>query len=128
MQLSSVGLALLLTASFQVSAAKAHDEWANGKPVPDWVKQSCCGPADAHHLRPDQVHDEGDYYIVDGYEGRINKRSTQILPSQDGSYWIFYRDKGVSCTPGWTGGVATQYCSDQGDQSNIYCFFVPMDF
>ena len=28
--------------------AAAHDVWADGSPVPAWVKSSCCGPA-AHH-------------------------------------------------------------------------------
>jgi hypothetical protein len=69
-----------------LSPTNAHDYWADGKAVPNWVKASCCGPADAHHLRPDQVHkfsrDEAkklrpkyakllgsylDYYVVDGY-------------------------------------------------------------
>jgi hypothetical protein len=88
----------------------AHDIWSDGKPVPAWIKASCCGPADAHHLRPDQVHRvSDDYYEVDGYTRKIPVQ--QALPSQDGDYWIFYRDD--------TGGTA---------QSGIYCFFVPMAF
>ena len=59
--------------------------------MPTWVKASCCGPDDAHHLRPDQVHRvSDDYYMVDGYRYRIPARDA--LPSQDGDYWIFYRD------------------------------------
>jgi hypothetical protein len=49
-----------------------------------------------------------DYYSVDGYVRRIPVG--QALPSQDGDYWIFYRDDG------------------SGIQSGVYCFFVPMDF
>ena len=87
----------------------AHDQWANGGPVPDWVKASCCGPADAHHLRPDQVHRiSEDMYQVDGF-GKVLSR--MALPSQDGDYWIFYRD-----------------ASPTAVQSNVYCFFVPMNF
>ena len=37
------------------SAAHAHDRRDNGESVPVWVKTECCGPTDAHHLRPDQV-------------------------------------------------------------------------
>ena len=93
-------------------AAGAHDLWANGNTVPTWVKASCRGPADAHHLRPDQVHRvSDDYYRVDGYRYRIPARDA--LPSQDGDYWIFYRDGG-------DGG--------DGAQSIVYCFFVPMNF
>ena len=62
-----------------------------------------------HHLTPDQVHRiSADYYMVDGYHQRIPASSA--LPSQDGDYWIFYRDDGG------------------GSQSGVYCFFVPMDF
>jgi hypothetical protein len=102
--LAALGATLALAAP-----ASAHDYWADGKPIPDWVKASCCGPADAHHLRPDQVHRvSDDYYEVDGYYHRVPV--SQALPSQDGDYWIFYRDN----------------LSD--GQSGIYCFFVPMDF
>ena len=100
-------IAVLLFA-LSASGAEAHDYWSDGKPVPDWVKASCCGPADAHHLRPDQVHRISDeFYSVDGYVRRIPVG--QALPSLDGDYWIFYRDDGG------------------GSQSGVYCFFVPMD-
>jgi hypothetical protein len=90
-------------------SAGAHDVWANGETVPSWVKASCCGPDDAHHLRPDQVHRiSDDYYKVDGYRYRIPAKDA--LPSQDGDYWIFYRE-GLN-----------------GAQSIVYCFFVPMNF
>lgn len=117
-----------------MSFAHAHDYWADGKKVPDWVKASCCGPADAHHLSPAQVHgpmsreeayafmngadlpvstkessDESRYYVVDGYQRVIP--SGLALPSQDGDYWIFYRDDGPI-----------------NGQSGVYCFFVPMAF
>ena len=60
---------------FLSGAAEAHDAWADGKAVPGWVKQSCCGPADAHHLRPDQVHRVSEeFYTVDGYFNKIPAR------------------------------------------------------
>lgn len=103
----SLSLALIFSLA-SAPAALSHDQWSNGGKVPDWVKQSCCGPADAHHLTPDQVHDMGTYYIVDGYHRKIPH--DQVLPSQDGDYWIFYNNY-----------------STYG-QSAVYCFFVPMDF
>ena len=102
-------LRLAAALALGVAPALAHDQWADGKAIPGWVKSACCGPADAHHLRPDQVHRVSDeYYTVDGYVRRIPVR--QALPSQDGDYWIFYRDDA------------------SGRQSGVYCFFVPMDF
>src|ERR1700733_8815209 len=102
--LAAFGATLTLAAT-----ASAHDYWADGKPIPNWVKASCCGPADAHHLRPDQcTASPTTIYEVDGYHRRLPV--SQALPSQDRDYWIFYRD-------------------DRSDgQSGMYCFFVPMDF
>ena len=110
------GLIAILGALAAVPAC-AHDQWANGAPVPFWVKSSCCGPADAHHLTPDQVHRYSDYYRVDGYNRRIP--IAVALPSQDGDYWIFYREKDGA--PGVNG-------AGSGGQSGVYCFFVPMAF
>jgi hypothetical protein len=87
--------------------ARAHDQWADGKPIPQWVKSSCCGPDEAHHLRPDQVHRiSDDTYAIDG-ERHLIVPAKDALPSQDGDYWIFYR--------------AAEY-------PIVHCFFVPMAF
>ena|ERR1700733_6231677 len=121
-------LALLIVMMTNLDRAQAHDQWADGSAIPAWVKSSCCGPADAHHLRPDQVYDMGDYYVVDGYREKIpklihDKPNTSILPSQDGDYWIFYSETtaGKVCSP-------EAGCSGWQDarQSGIFCFFVPM--
>lgn len=112
------------------SAAFAHDQWVDGSAIPAWVKSSCCGPADAHHLTPEQVHDMGDYYIVDGYNEPIRKTyangkpNTSILPSQDGDYWIFYSESAAH----WSGGMyGSKPYYENASQSGVYCFFVPMD-
>ena len=109
----------------QSTFSLAHDEWANGQPVPAWVKSSCCGAADAHHLRVEQVHGpygagEGpkpgmrhSYYLIDGYPWPVGGDLAQ--PSQDGEYWLFYKE---------AAGVG--YSADS--PSGVYCFFVPMNF
>ena len=88
--------------------ACAHDQWANGAPIPSWVKDSCCGPADAHHLTSDQVHRYGDYYRVDGFRRPIP--IALALPSQDGDYWIFFgtkMERRASTAAGATGNRAS---------------------
>jgi hypothetical protein len=50
-----IRLALLVMVSLLPNIGNAHDYWANGKKVPDWVKASCCGPADVHRLTRCQV-------------------------------------------------------------------------
>ena len=62
--------------------------------IPDWIKSSCCGPQDAHKLKPDQVYDLVDYYRVDGYHANGGKIPRQIAPAKqakDSNYWIFCR-------------------------------------
>ena len=114
-------LAILLLLS---SPAIAHDYWADGSVVPSWVKQACCGQADAHKLKGlgVDVHEDSCggklCYRVDGFAGRIPYREVQ--PSQDGDWWIFYREAGESC-PMEGGG-----CSPV-PQSQAFCFFVPMN-
>lgn len=92
-----------LLAIFCVEAAFAHDEWHNGDPVPDWVKSTCCGLADAHRVTDAQIHTRADGWHVDGYNAAIPYGSE--LPTQDDSNWIFYRDY------------------PDGTQSRVYCFF-----
>jgi hypothetical protein len=102
---------LCLAAAFALGVAPAlpHDLWANGKPVPGWIKLACCGAADAHLLQPDQVtrNARGDYF-VQGYREPIP--ASFALPSEDGDYWIFYHD------------------NLDGSRSAVFCFFIPMNF
>jgi hypothetical protein len=76
--------------SFDARLAQAHDAWADGNPVPIWVRNSCCGPQDVHHLTAKQVHAMFDGWHVDGYKQVLPYGSE--FPSQDGDYWIFYKD------------------------------------
>ena len=94
-----------------VRAAQAHDQWADGSAIPAWVKSSCCGPADAHHLNSEDVSFDGKEYHVRGYPWPIP--AEKVLPSQDGDYWLFY---------------STYYSySDSSPQFGFpICFFVPL--
>ena len=98
-------IATLLAFMTPVSAM-AHDVWANGGPVPEWVKRHCCGPEDVHHLLPSEVHMTPDGYVIDGYKGQPVP-FYMALPSQDGDYWAFW-------------GVRPD-----GTQTVIFCFFAP---
>jgi hypothetical protein len=102
---SIIALAATL-ALFQT--AHAHDRWDNGEQVPAWVKTECCGPKDAHHLRPEQIRRNaaGDY-VVDIYPFPVPARLA--LPSQEGEYWLFFYE-------------------DYGVYGGVRCFFVPTLF
>ena len=85
------------------SPASAHDLWANGVAVPEWVKSSCCGPADAHMDPEDLWHENGRWGLRRLHD---TKADSEILPSQDGHFWVFFNE------------IA-------GENALIYCFFVP---
>ena len=101
-----LGTSLLLATQ---GAACAHTTWADGLAVPEWVTKTCCGPADAHHLTPDQVHRTPGGYWIDGYPRMIY--DFQVLPSQDGEYWAFYSES----------------VDSQGEKifTSVFCFFAP---
>jgi len=102
--LCGLAAVIWMYASFTIPIA-AHEQWSNGDPVPSWVRASCCGPEDVHHLMASQVHAMADGWHVDGYHQVI--AYGREFPSQDGDYWIFYRD------------------FSDGKQTPVFCFFAP---
>jgi hypothetical protein len=107
-------IALIVMLALCARPALAHDTWSNGVAVPEWVRHSCCGPEDVHHLKKEQVHEMADGYHIDGYPYVIPYAHT--LPSEDGDYWVFYRHN-----------VGHDNHSGQSYESfsPVYCFFVP---
>ena len=87
------------------SAAGAHEQWADGSPIPGWVNQFCCSVADAHQMTVKQIFRVEGGWRVEGYAHTIPDYI--VLPSQDEHLWLFYRTH------------------DNGTQSNPFCFFVP---
>jgi hypothetical protein len=89
------GLVGLLLATTSV---RAHDQWANGKPIPDWVKQTCCAEGyqtiddrRVHRLMGrDPVTDKWGLlgYQVDGFYNVVPVE--RRFDSEDGLTWIFY--------------------------------------
>jgi hypothetical protein len=102
---ASMRVVFIATLLMLCAPACAHEQWANGNPVPDWVKSSCCGPEDVHHLTAQQVHAMSDGWHVEGYRDVLPYG--RELPSQDGDYWIFYKSY------------------PDGSQTPVYCFFAP---
>jgi hypothetical protein len=96
--------ALALVGVLLATRAAAHTVWADGSSVPEWVRDACCGPSDIHHLTPDQVSLTPEGYRVDGIQAIVPFSKT--LKSQDGDYWIFYRNY----------ADGSQY---------VFCFFAP---
>jgi hypothetical protein len=116
--------------------AYPHSAWRHGEPIPDWVSASCCGPSDAHQLclvdtpnaalRDECYESDGtpfprtwperDGYHIEGYPGAPVPLD-QVLPSQDGGVWGFYKRYAVSGSYGVNEGW-----------SKVYCLFLPFTY
>lgn len=82
-------IVLAATALLLGGGASAHERWANGEPVPAWVKRACCSQAHAHHITNEApIHEMSDGLHIDGYSHVVPYET--ILPSPDGSTWLFY--------------------------------------
>jgi hypothetical protein len=80
------------------TAASAHDQWSNGKPIPEWVKKTCCMNETPQIIDERRVHrvigtDPITHvygilgYKVDGFPNIIPVE--RRYDSEDGLTWIF---------------------------------------
>lgn len=82
--------------------------------IPDWIKAACCGVADLHKLRADQVREREDgRWDVDGYPWPVSEPVTQIDISRDQNVYAFY------CEPDTAGAACTK-----GQFSTMWCLFI----
>jgi hypothetical protein len=95
-------VSVLCTSDF----ALGHDKWANGNPVPTWVKSACCGPDEAHHLDLSQVRKVKSGWRVEGITNIVPE--DRVYPSQDGQVWGFW--------------------SPDNADAFVQCLFVPSSF
>ena len=103
-----------------IEGASAHDKGCDGNPVLGRIKLDCCGEAEEHQLKPEQIsRGPNDEYIVsfEGYTFVIP--ADKALPSNDPCSHIFFPNMWVT---------------DGGNQvrdprpPNIRCFLTPLDF
>lgn len=109
-------LHLIPFAFLHTPAIRVHDQWSDATPVETATKKACCGEAEAHHLRPEQVHAVPGGWLIDGYHGPAVVGGypvpyDKVLPSPDGQIWVFWSDI-------WQNGVAV-------NSSPIRCVFMP---
>ena len=103
-----------------IEIASAHDKGCDGNPVPVAIKLDCCGKADEHQVKPEQIHrGPNDEYIV-SFEGyRFVIPSDKALPSNDRCSHIFF---------------PTVWAIVDGNQvrdpriPNVDCFLTPLNF
>ena len=113
-------IAVLAVAAMAIESASAHDKGCDGNPVLGGIKVDCCGKAEEHGLKPEQIsRGPNDEYIVsfEGYTFVIP--ADKALPSNDPCSHIFFPNVWVI---------------DEGNHvrvpttPNIHCFLTPLDF
>ena len=113
-------IAVLVFAPVAIECANGHDRSCNGTPVPGGIKLDCCGKADEHQLRPEQIsRGPNDEYIVsfEGYTFVIP--ADKALPSSDPCSHIFFENVWVTA-----GGKSMRFPKPP----DVYCFLTPLDF
>ena len=113
-------IAVVAFATVTIESASAHDKGCDGNPVPDGIKLDCCGKADEHRLKPEQIsRGRNDEYVVsfEGYTFVIP--ADKALPSSDPCSHIFFENV-------WAivGGNHVRFPKTP----EVYCFLTPLDF
>ena len=102
-----------------MEGASAHDKGCDGNPLPRAIKLDCCGEADEHQLKPEQISRGPNHeYSFEDYTFVIP--ADKALPSNDHCSHIFFFEN-----------VWMMYGINQSRSPgtpNVYCFLTPLDF
>jgi hypothetical protein len=114
-------MGLVAFTAMAIEGASAHDKGCDGNPVLSRIKLDCCGEAEEHQLKPEQIsRGPNDEYIVSFEDYRFVIPADKALPSNDPCSHIFFPNMWVE--------------TDDGNQvrdpstPNIRCFLTPLDF
>ena len=113
-------IAVLAFPAMTIESASAHDQGCDGNALPVRIKLDCCGKADEHRLKPEQIsRGPNDEYIVsfEGYTFVIP--ADKALPSNDPCSHIFFENVWAIA-----GGNVMRFPGTPG----VYCFLTPLDF
>jgi hypothetical protein len=113
-------IAVLSLTAMTIESASAHDKGCDGNPVPVAIKLDCCGKADEHQVKPEQItRGPNDEYIVSVDDYRFVIPADKALPSNDRCSHIFFENV-------WeiVGGNQRRFPWTPG----VFCFLTPLDF
>ena len=107
-------------AAMSIASASAHDKGCDGNPVPVAIKLDCCGKADEHRLKPEQItRGSNDEYIVSFEDYTFVIPANKALPSNDPCSHIFFENVWAIA-----GGNQVRVPGTP----NVFCFLTPLDF
>ena len=113
-------IAVLGFAALTIESASAHDKGCDDNPLPKGIKLDCCGEAEEHQLKPEQIsRGPNDEYIVsfEGYTFVIPV--DKALPSNDHCSHIFFENMWMIA-----GATVVRYPGTP----DVICFLTPLDF
>ena len=86
-----VWAAVLAFAAITIESASAHDKGCDGNPLPKGIKLDCCGEAEEHQLKPEQISRGPNHeYSFEDYTFVIP--ADKALPSNDPCSHIFFEN------------------------------------
>ena len=113
-------IAVLAFAAMTIESASAHDKGCDGNPVPRAIKLDCCGEAEEHQLKPEQIRRGANgEYIVSFEDYTFVIPADKALPSNDPCSHIFFENVWVIA-----GGNVMRFPGTPG----VHCFLTPLDF
>jgi hypothetical protein len=114
-------ITVLAFATITIECASAHDVGCDGNPVPVRTKLDCCGRAEEHQLKPEQIRRGANNEYIVSFEGyTFVIPADNALPSNDACSHIFFPNMWVN--------------DDGGGQvrdpktPNVLCFLTPLAF
>jgi hypothetical protein len=113
-------MGLAAFAALAIDSASAHDKGCDGAPVSKRIKSDCCGGAEEHQLKPEQVsRGPSNEYIVafEGYTFVIP--ADKALPSDDPCGHIFFPNEWV---------IDGDNQVRDPTPPKVRCFLTPLDF
>ena len=112
--------AALLAFAAMTKDASAHDKGCDGSPLPVAIKMDCCGKADEHQLKPEQIRrGPNDEYIVSFEDYTFVIPADKALPSNDHCSHIFFENMWMIA-----GATVVRYPGTP----DVICFLTPLDF
>jgi hypothetical protein len=114
-------ITVLAFATISAESASAHDNGCDGNPVPARIKLDCCGGAEEHQLKPEQISRGLNHeYIVIFEDYTFVIPVDKVLPSNDPCSHIFFPNM-------WVNDDGGNQVRDPRTPS-VYCFLTPLDF
>jgi hypothetical protein len=113
-------IAVLAFAAMMIESASAHDKGCDGNPVPSAIKLDCCGEADEHRLKPEQIsRGPNGEYIVSFEDYTFVIPADKALPSSDHCSHIFFEN---------VSAIAGSNVMRFPETPGVFCFLTPLDF